>query len=115
MVGFGKGGAVELTRLCRVEDVKEEEPVEAVVAGLPSLAVYNVGGQYYVTDNLCTHGSALLTEGYQNGTTIECAFHGGAFDIRTGKAIGLPCQVALRTYQARIDDGWVAVVASPAA
>ena len=71
----------ELIRLCRVDEVKEGEPVAAHVAGLPPFAVYDVGGTYYVTDNICTHGNAMLTDGYQDGGTIECPFHGGAFDI----------------------------------
>lgn len=113
MDSLGTLGMGTLTRLCRVEQVKEGEPVEVNVAGFPSLAVYNVAGSIFVTDNVCTHGSALLTEGYQDATTIECAFHGGAFDIRTGAPTALPCQVPLRTYPVQIDDGWISVVAPP--
>ncbi|KAJ8136835.1 hypothetical protein OY671_009952, partial [Metschnikowia pulcherrima] len=54
-----------LTFYCANSDeVKEGEPVAAHVAGSPPFAVYDVGGTYYVTDNICTHGNAMSTDGY---------------------------------------------------
>jgi ethylbenzene dioxygenase ferredoxin subunit len=100
-------------RLCRAADVQDAQPVEATVEGLPPLAVFKVADDYFVTDNLCTHGSSLLTEGWQEGAVIECSFHGGSFDVRTGEPVGHPCTVALRTYEARVVDGWI-VIAAPA-
>lgn len=99
----------KLIRLCRVDEVKQGEPTAAYVTGLPPFAVYKIDDTFYVTDNICTHGNAMLTDGYQDGLTIECPFHGGAFDIATGAATVFPCQVPIRTYEVEIDDGWVAI------
>lgn len=99
----------ELLRLCRVDEVIEGAPFAAHLPGLPPFAVYEVEGTYHVTDNVCTHGNAMLTDGYQEGGTIECPFHGGAFDIATGEATTFPCQVPLRTYKVHIEDGWIAI------
>ncbi len=96
-------------RLCQVADVKEGEPKSVFVDQMPVLAVYNVDGQMFVTDNLCTHGSAMLTDGYQDGGIIECPFHGGSFDIITGAPKAFPCQVAIKTYPVFIEDGWVTI------
>jgi ethylbenzene dioxygenase ferredoxin subunit len=104
---------VELIRLCRTGDVAETGPCEASVGDLPSLAVFRWGEDYFVTDNFCTHGAALLSEGYQEGFVIECPLHGGSFDIRDGKPLASPCQVPLRTYPAIVDDGWVAIEQPP--
>lgn len=104
----------DLVRLCRVEEVEEGKPVAANLAGFPPLAVYQVDEDYFVTDNLCTHGSAMLTDGYQEGSNIECPFHGGAFDIRSGEATAFPCQTPLKTYEVVLDDGWVAIKAPEA-
>ena len=41
-------------RLCPVADVKDGEPVGVFLDDLPALAVYNVNGDIYVTDNMCT-------------------------------------------------------------
>ncbi|PRF65889.1 (2Fe-2S)-binding protein [Burkholderia multivorans] len=96
-------------RLCSVEDVKEGEPVGVYIEQMPALAVYNVGGEIFVTDNTCTHGNAMLTDGYQDGGIIECPFHGGSFEIATGAVKAFPCQVPLKTYAVTIEDGWVTI------
>jgi ethylbenzene dioxygenase ferredoxin subunit len=98
-----------LVKLAKVVDVVEGVPVAAAADGFPPLAVYQVDNRFFVTDNNCTHGHARLTDGFQEGGTIECPFHGGAFEIITGAATKFPCQLPLRTYDAIIDDGHVCV------
>ena len=100
-----------LTKLCKVQDVQQGAPVSVIAEGFPPLAVYSVDGEIFVTGNVCTHGNALLTEGYQDGDTIECPFHGGAFDVRTGAATRFPCQEPIPTYKAVVQDGWVCIQA----
>jgi ethylbenzene dioxygenase ferredoxin component len=92
-------------RLCKTEEVGDETPLGVNPEGLPALAVYKVDGDYFVTDNLCTHGNALLTDGYQEGDEIECPFHGGAFNIKTGEPTAFPCQLAIKAYPVTIEDG----------
>ncbi len=101
--------AMERIRLCGIEEPKDGEPVAIAPGAYPPLAVYNVDGDYFVTDNTCTHGSALLTDGYQDGATIECPYHGGAFDIPSGAATTYPCQIALKTYPVTLEDGWITI------
>ena len=74
----------------------------AVSAGDKSLAVYNIGGTFYATDNECTHAFAMLTDGAIDGDVIECPLHGGAFEIKTGKGLGAPIFCDLRTYPTRV-------------
>ncbi len=100
-----------LIRLCQINDVKEDEPVAVTVEGFPALVVYNVEGEYFVTDDHCTHGIGLLSEGFQDGNIIECPFHGGAFDIKTGAVTTFPCKVPVCTYPVQVEDGWVAITA----
>ncbi len=99
----------EKLRLCEAGSVEDGEPVGVFLEQLPALAVYNVDGDIFVTDNTCTHGNAMLTDGYQDGGVIEGPFHGGSFDIRTGAPTAFPCQVAIRTYPVVIEDGWVCI------
>lgn len=99
-------------RLCRVEDVPEGEVRRFKVDGRPPLAVFNVAGSFFVTDDLCTHGMASLAEGFVEDGIVECPWHGGAFDVRTGAAVRHPCEIALRCYAVEVRDG--AVYAGPA-
>jgi ethylbenzene dioxygenase ferredoxin subunit len=64
------------------------------------LAVFNLSDRFYVTDDLCTHGGASLSEGeIVDGDMIECPVHQGRFHIPTGRATAFPCETDLRTYR----------------
>jgi len=90
-------------KLCNASDVPPGEMLRVDTEEGPSLAVFNVDGSYYVTSNVCTHGVAVLTDGWLEDDTIECPQHGGAFNVRTGEATAFPCEKPLRTYTAVCD------------
>ena len=81
------------------EDLPEGEIRAETLPNGDVIAVYNVDGVYYVTDDTCTHGPGSLSEGDLSGHVIECEFHYGSFDIRTGEVVAPPCMVPLRTYK----------------
>jgi nitrite reductase/ring-hydroxylating ferredoxin subunit len=66
------------------------------------IAVYNVDGEIFATDNLCTHAFAMLTDGVLDGDVIECPLHGGCFKVKTGEGMGPPVPCNLKTYPARV-------------
>lgn len=99
-------------RIGTLADFPLGEIVPAKLADGTTIAVYNVDGTLYATADLCTHGEASLSEeGTLSGRTVECLWHGGTFDVCTGKATGMPCTVALRTYRVSLIDGGVYVEA----
>lgn len=83
--------------LCRADAVAEGGVIK-VEHGDLVLAVYNVDGEFFVTNDLCTHGPGSLSEGELYGHVIECNFHGGQFDVRTGAVAGPPCMEPIKTY-----------------
>lgn len=96
--------------LCAKDDVADGEVIKIEHDDL-QLAVYRVDGQFYVTDDACTHGPGSLSEGYLEGHVIECDFHQGRFDIRDGKVVAPPCIVDLRTYKVIPHDSMVVIEA----
>ncbi|MHB0773032.1 non-heme iron oxygenase ferredoxin subunit [Bradyrhizobium sp. 1.29L] len=66
------------------------------------IAIYNVEGQYFATDNVCTHAFAILTDGWFEDGIIECPLHAGQFDVRTGQALGDPATCDLRVFETRV-------------
>lgn len=100
-------------KICRTSDVTEGEPL-LVDEGDLTLAVYTADGEFYVTDAICTHGMAALTDGYQENFVIECPLHGGSFDIRSGEPLTAPCEIALKTYPVTVDGEWILVTAGAA-
>ncbi len=90
--------------VCKLNEVAPGEVRKIEVEGRAPIAVFNVEGSYYCTDDTCTHGGASLTEdGHLLDETIECSWHGGMFDVRSGEPTGAPCTEALKTYKVEID------------
>jgi 3-phenylpropionate/trans-cinnamate dioxygenase ferredoxin subunit len=54
-----------------------------------------------------THEKTLLCDGLVMGGVIECPKHNGRFDYTSGKALGAPVLVDVRTYPAKVIDGTV--------
>ena len=94
----------KLLELCPTSAVPEGGVVKIEVADL-TLAVFNLGNHFYVTDDACTHGPGSLSEGCVDGDIIECDFHNGAFNIRTGEVVTPPCMVPLRTFATTVVHG----------
>ena len=94
--------------ICGLDELDPKEPLKVATADR-ELAVFNVEGEIYVIDDRCTHGPGSLSEGDLDGYVIECDFHQGGFDIRTGEAVIPPCMIPVRTYAVKVVDGKVLV------
>lgn len=100
--------------VCKTSDVPSASVKFFVVEG-KNLAVYNIGGSFYATDDECTHGAASLSEGILDGDIVECNLHFGAFHIPTGKPVAAPCSIPLRTYRTHVVEDNVLVDLNEAA
>jgi nitrite reductase/ring-hydroxylating ferredoxin subunit len=94
--------------LCSTSDVTPGNALR-VEAGDLTLAVFNVDGAFFVTDDACTHGPGSLSEGYIDGDVVECNFHNGQFNIKTGEVVSPPCMIPVKTYPVVVDDGRVMI------
>ena len=91
----------EWNKIAKVSAVPSGEKIAAKV-GDTEVAVYNVGGTFFATDNLCTHESAFLSDGWLEGEVIECPYHQARFDVKTGKVLAPPACKDLRTFPVRV-------------
>ncbi|HEY2559016.1 MAG TPA: Rieske 2Fe-2S domain-containing protein [Caldimonas sp.] len=94
------------TSVATLDDFAASDAIAVAVAG-KEVAIYLVDGTVYATANRCTHGDALLCDGFLEGYVIECPHHQGCFDVRTGAATTAPAETALATWPARLTDGRV--------
>ena len=100
--------ADNVVRVCAQAEVAPDS-VKAFEVGDRRLAVYNLDGAFYVTDDECTHASASLADGMLEDGIIECSLHFGAFDVKTGEVKAPPCSFALRTYKVELQGDDVCV------
>ncbi|GIV76158.1 non-heme iron oxygenase ferredoxin subunit [Litorilinea aerophila] len=84
------------SKLVEVEDVQ--------------IALFNLNGEIYAIENVCTHDGGPLVEGsVVDGHVVVCPRHGARFDIRTGAALSFPAFEPTNTYQVRIEGNDVLV------
>jgi len=93
-------------RIADVAEVPEDGTFRVYHEGEP-VCLYNVAGVIYATHDVCTHGQASLADGFVDSEQIECPLHQGRFHIPTGKAVGAPCTVDVKTYPLKIAKGGV--------
>lgn len=94
--------------LCSTDDVAEGTALK-VEHGDLALAVFNVEGAFFVMNDLCTHGPGSMSEGYIEGDVVECNFHQGQFNIRTGEIVSPPCLIPQTIYPVTIENGKVVI------
>lgn len=74
---------------------------KTVEANGKAIAVFNVEGTIYATDNTCPHRGGPLGEGELEGKVVTCPWHGWRWDVTTGaspvnpnaKVACYPCKV----------------------
>ena len=98
----------KLVAVGRVEDLPEGRGATVELLNGKELALYNVGGQFHAVENFCPHKGAPLADGDLNGHTIECAWHGWRFDLRSGACLNNPSE-PVETYEVVVEDGWIKI------
>ena len=86
------------------------QPGSCISLELPDgneLAVYNVDGEFYATENFCPHKGAPLVEGTLCGHVVECAWHGWQFDVRSGECLTVPDKI--ETFRVIVENGLIKV------
>jgi nitrite reductase/ring-hydroxylating ferredoxin subunit len=92
----------------RVEDLPPGSCQTVELPGGGELALYNINGEFYATENFCPHRGAPLTEGTLCEHVIECGLHGWQFDVRTGECLTVPEKIG--TYEVVVEGGLVRIV-----
>lgn len=85
-----------------VDDIKKGQVKTYKVNG-HHIALCNVGGTFFATQDLCTHDGGPLGEGELYDYEVECPRHGGRFDVRTGEVTALPPVLPIKTFPVRIE------------
>ena len=68
-----------------------------------TVALFNIDGNYYCIEDVCTHDGGPVAEGRLDGFAIECPRHGALFDVRDGAVLSMPAVVPVPTYQVKVE------------
>ena len=91
-------------RLCSTSDVKPGTAARFDVDDR-RLCVVNIGGDFYVVGDTCSHADYSLSEGdvWEDEREIECPKHGSTFSLETGEPQSLPATRPVPVYTARVE------------
>lgn len=94
-----------------VEAVDALPPGEVKVVDIAGvmIAVFNVDGEYYAIEDVCTHDGAEIASGCLIDDEIECPRHGARFNVRTGEVLSAPAYEDLETFETRVENYTVQV------
>jgi 3-phenylpropionate/trans-cinnamate dioxygenase ferredoxin component len=95
-------------KVCALEALLPGEFICADVDGVMA-AIYNIDGQLYAIEDVCTHDGGELAGGPVVGTTVECIRHGAVFDLVTGAALCAPAYAPTIVLETKIEHGIVFV------
>lgn len=109
-----EGSAGRWICACSVADLSVEAGRRVELEGVAAVAIFKLDDGIFAIADLCSHGAASLSEGIVEKGVIECPFHSGTFDIKTGQPLTFPCTEAVGSYPVRVvgDDVQV-LVAEP--
>ena len=94
-----------------VANVERLGPSESLVIDVDDvmIAVFNMDGDLYAIEDICTHDGAELTGGRIEGDQIICPRHGARFSIKTGEALTAPAYDPVTTFPVRVKNGMIQV------
>lgn len=75
-------GSVDVP-VARVDDMRDGE-ARHVTIGKRDIGVFRVDGEFFALSNICRHAFAPLSEGWMDGHTVMCPWHGWRYDVRDG-------------------------------
>lgn len=86
----------------RVADVAPGQ-TRLVNVGEQSVAIFNVGGTCFATQDECTHRGGPLSEGNLEDHVVTCPLHGSRFNVTTGEVVGGPATRNLETFRVQVE------------
>ena len=97
----------------KVADLSEVPPGRSLAVHLDekrSVALFNVDGEVFATNNQCPHMGYPLTRGTVRYGVVTCDWHGRSFDLKGGGCFMAGCD-DLETFPVLLKDGavWIAV------
>jgi len=73
------------------------------------IAVFNIGGEHYAIEDVCTHDGGELAGGIVAGDEFECMRHGARCCIRTGAVTAPPAYEPVAKFPVRVEGGVIQV------
>ena len=91
----------DFVKVARTDEINPGQARLIDVKG-KQIALFNINGEFFAIDDMCTHEEASLAEGEISGHEVTCPLHGAKFDVRTGEVLGPPAYDDVVRYAVRV-------------
>jgi 3-phenylpropionate/trans-cinnamate dioxygenase ferredoxin subunit len=91
----------EFVKVANTGDLKPGS-AKFVEVGDKQIALFNIDGDYYAIDDVCTHSGGSLSEGWIVEDEVTCPLHGAIYNIKTGEVTGPPAPRGVAKYNVRV-------------
>ena len=93
-----------MSNFVRVASTGDLKPGENKVVSVDGaeVALFNVDGEFFATNNICLHRGGPLGEGFLDGDTVTCPWHGWRYNVKTGANATIPT-AKVATYQVKVE------------
>ena len=98
----------EWVRVAAVGDLQPGDHIEVDIDDVMAV-VFNIDGEYYAIENICSHDGSEIASGCVAGDEIECPRHGARFCIKTGEVTAPPAYEPIDVFPAQVTDGSIFV------
>ena len=100
-----RGKNTNMEEFYKVAKVSETPPgtKKLVEVDFVPVLLFNVQGEFYAIEDVCTHDDGPLAEGWFSGDEIECPRHGARFCVKTGKALCMPAVEDVECYTVKLE------------
>ena len=98
----------EWVKVAELNDVSEGQPKTIKMGEGRSIALFNVEGKIYATDNQCPHMGYPLTRGTIRNGILTCDWHRRSFDLEGGGCFHVECDdLKVFPVDIRGDEIWI--------
>jgi len=87
--------------VAKISEIPEGDCKSVTVDG-EAIALFNVGGKFYATEDTCKHRGGSLGKGTLNESIVTCPLHGWTYNVTNG-ACEMNPQVKLNTYPVSVE------------
>ena len=93
-----------MTNFVKVSSTGDLKPGENKVVDVngTEVALFNVDNEFFAISNTCLHRGGPLGEGFLEGDTVTCPWHGWRFNVKTGVSPVVPT-AKVQTYQVKLE------------
>lgn len=98
----------EWVDVCAESALAPGEKIAIDVDGI-DVAVFNLDGEFYAIEDICTHDGGEIASGDVEGNEIICPRHGARFCIKTGKVKSPPAYEDASCIEVRRSNGTIQI------